>query len=100
MSSLSTANNAYNSAAEILNVKLKRQNNTVSWGFNIQGGTEFSSPLLIQKITPNSLADHCSLRPGDYLLRIGNRSIENYTHNDARAAIVDQGNDLELVVQR
>jgi C-terminal processing protease CtpA/Prc len=100
MSSYSSINHAYNSGAEVLNIRLKRPNNTVSWGFNIQGGKEFSSPLLIQKITPNSLADRCSLKPGDYIIRIGNRSVENFTHNDARNSIIEQGNDLEIVIQR
>jgi C-terminal processing protease CtpA/Prc len=100
MSSYSSINHAYNRGAEVLNIRLKRPNNTVSWGFNIQGGKEFSSPLLIQKITPNSLADRCSLKPGDYIIRIGNRSVENFTHNDARNSIIEQGNDLEIVIQR
>ena len=100
MSSFSSINHAYNSGAQVLNIRLKRPNNSISWGFNIQGGKEFSSPLLVQKITPTRLADRCSLRPGDYLLKIGNRSVEYFTHNDARTSIIEQGNDLELVIQR
>lgn len=100
MSSYSFSNHATNNTIEVLNVKLKRHNNQVSWGFNIQGGREFSSPLVIQKVAPNSLAERCSLKPGDYILKIGYQSVENYTHNDARNAILNQGDDLELTVQR
>ncbi len=35
---------------ELLTIKLKRHAPNVSWGFNIQGGREFSSPLIIQKV--------------------------------------------------
>ena len=35
---------------QVLSVKLQRSDNTVSWGFNVQGGKEFHSPLVIQKV--------------------------------------------------
>ena len=38
------------SVVQVLNVKLQRADNSVSWGFNLQGGKDFHSPLLIQKV--------------------------------------------------
>jgi hypothetical protein len=35
---------------QVLNVKLQRADQSVSWGFNLQGGKDFYSPLLIQKV--------------------------------------------------
>lgn len=87
-------------AVQVLSVKLQRGDNSVSWGFNVQGGKEFHSPLVIQKVNPNSLADKCSIRPGDYILRIGNIISENLSHNQARDAIIRQGNMLEMTLQR
>lgn len=85
---------------QVLNVKLQRNDQTISWGFNVQGGKEFNCPLVIQRVTPNSLADRCSIKPGDFILRVGSMSTEHLTHNQARDAIVRQGNNLELTLQR
>lgn len=38
------------SVVKVLNVKLQRNEPSVSWGFNVQGGKEFHSPLMIQKV--------------------------------------------------
>ena len=84
----------------MLNVKLQRNDQNVSWGFNVQGGKEFNCPLVIQRVTANSLADRCSIRPGDYILRVGTLSTEHLTHNQSRDSIVRQGNSLELTLQR
>ena len=35
---------------EVLSVKLQRTDQSVSWGFNVQGGKEYSCPLVIQKV--------------------------------------------------
>lgn len=85
---------------QVLNVKLQRNDQSVSWGFNVQGGKEFNCPLVIQRVTPSSLADRCSIRPGDFILRVGTMSTEHLTHNQARDSIVRQGNSLELTLQR
>lgn len=46
------------------------------------------------------MAERSSIRQGDYILRIGNIIAENLTHNQARDAIIRQGNSLELTLQR
>ncbi|RNA14513.1 LIM domain-binding 3-like isoform X1, partial [Brachionus plicatilis] len=87
-------------SVQVLNIKLQRSDAGVSWGFVIQGGKEFHSPFVIQKVHPNSLADQASVKPGDYILRIGSHMVENYMHSQAREAITAQGNHLELTIQR
>jgi len=88
------------SVVEVLNVKLQRTDPSVSWGFNVQGGKEFGSPLVIQKVNPGSLAERCSIRPNDYILRVGSLSTEHLSHNQCRDSIVRQGNNMELTLQR
>ena len=88
------------SVVEVLNVKLQRTEPNVSWGFNVQGGKEFNCPLVIQRVNPGSLAERCSIKPGDYILKIGSLSTQHLTHNQARDSIVRQGNMLELTLQR
>ena len=39
------------SLVQVLNVKLQRNDQSVPWGFNVQGGKEFHSPLVIQKVS-------------------------------------------------
>ena len=55
---------------------------------------------LKQKVNIQSLADRCSIKPGDFILKIGNVITENLTHNQARDAIIRQGNFLDLTIQR
>jgi hypothetical protein len=54
----------------------------------------------LKQVTPNSLADSGSMRSGDVIVRIGDRSVDNLTHSDARSAIIELGNYLELTLQR
>jgi hypothetical protein len=109
------------SLIQVLNIRLQRNDCNTPWGFSLQGGAEFHSPIVIHKvkfifcpinncfilkrliqfkITSGSLADRCSVQVGDYVLKIGNVSVEYLTHNQARETIVRQGNNLELTLQR
>ncbi len=47
---------------QVLNVKLKRDDSNVPWGFDVKGGKDLNFPLAIQSVTPNSLADLASIR--------------------------------------
>lgn len=85
---------------QVINVKLQRTDPNVSWGFVVQGGKEFHSPLVVQKVNANSLADRAGVRCTDFILKIGPITTEQLTHSQAREAIVSQGNYLELTLQR
>jgi hypothetical protein len=67
---------------------------------NDLGGTDFGTPLQIQYVNPNSLAEQCGMRTNDYILRIGQISTEYLQHKDAQEQIKRQNNVLEFILQR
>jgi C-terminal processing protease CtpA/Prc len=67
---------------------------------NYLGGTDFGSPLQIQYVNPNSLAEQCGMRTNDYILRIGQISTEYLQHKEAQEQIKRQNNILEFILQR
>lgn len=83
-----------------LEAKLERQESTTPWGFRMQGGKDFSSPITIARVNPGSLAAKCGLQQGDIILKIGNKSCETLKHKDAQDAILSYGNKLDLLLQR
>lgn len=83
-----------------LEAKLERQDSTTPWGFRMQGGKDFSSPITIARVTPGSLAAKCGLTQGDLILKIGNKSSDTLKHKDAQDAIISYGNKLDLLLQR
>lgn len=83
-----------------LEAKLERQESTTPWGFRMQGGKDFSSPITIARVSPGSLAAKCGLLQGDVILKIGNKSSETLKHKDAQDAIIQYGNKLDLLLQR
>ncbi|XP_053393044.1 PDZ and LIM domain protein 3-like [Mercenaria mercenaria] len=83
-----------------LEAKLERQESTTPWGFRMQGGKDFSSPITIARVTAGSLAAKCGLQQGDIILKIGSKASETLKHKDAQDAIVSYGNKLDLLLQR
>lgn len=69
------------------------------WGFRLQGGKDFGSPLAISKITPGSKADLANVSPGDYILEINGYSAANMTHFDAQD-VVKNANELDILLER
>jgi C-terminal processing protease CtpA/Prc len=64
------------------------------------GGRDFGSPLQIQYVNPNSLAEQCGVRIDDYIIRIGQISTEYLQHKEAQEQIKRQNNIVELILQR
>lgn len=87
-------------AVRVLNVKLQRADHNTPWGFNIQGGVEFGSPLSIGKVHLGSLADKAQVQQEDFVLRIGGMTTERMSHAQARESILNQGDYLEMTLQR
>ncbi|XP_050393651.1 PDZ and LIM domain protein Zasp isoform X3 [Patella vulgata] len=83
-----------------LEAKLERAETNTPWGFRMQGGKDFSSPLTIQKVNPGSLAAKCGLQVGDIILKIGILGAETLRHKEAQDTIVASGNRLDLLLQR
>lgn len=85
---------------KVLNVKLQRADHNVSWGFNIQGGIDFGAPLSVGHVHPQSLAEKAQVLQEDFVLRIGGMSTQHMTHAQARDAILQQADYLEMTLQR
>ncbi|ESO87182.1 hypothetical protein LOTGIDRAFT_183623 [Lottia gigantea] len=85
---------------ETLSVHLMRPESGTSWGFRLQGGVDFSTPLSIQVVQPNSVAERSGLKAGDAILRINNTNADSLAHEDAKMEIVRSGNDIQLLIQR
>ncbi|KAL8559138.1 hypothetical protein ACOMHN_046186 [Nucella lapillus] len=83
-----------------LEAKLERIDPNTPWGFRMQGGKDFNSPLSIQRVNPGSLAAKCGLHVGDLILKIGNTDTSILRHKEAQNSIVSAGNRLDLLLQR
>ncbi|CAI9726157.1 and LIM domain 7-like isoform X3 [Octopus vulgaris] len=83
-----------------LEAKLERLDPNTPWGFRMQGGKDFHSALMIQKVTSGSLAAKCGLQSGDIILKIGKLVAETLKHKEAQDAILSYGNKLDLLLQR
>lgn len=84
----------------MFNIKIQRDSNNVSWGFRMQGGRDYGSPLQIQSVNPNSLSEQSGMQSNDYILRIGQISTEFLQHKEAQEQIKRQNNFLDLTLQR
>ncbi|XP_052131402.1 PDZ and LIM domain protein Zasp isoform X5 [Frankliniella occidentalis] len=85
--------------AQLISVKLSRYDNS-PWGFRLQGGKDFGTPLIIQKVNGGSPAEKAGLQAGDAVLRINNIDATALRHKDAQDCIVRAGNNYELAIQR
>ncbi|CAF2818562.1 unnamed protein product [Rotaria sp. Silwood2] len=98
-------------------IRLERESTGRQWGFRLQGwtlnlffvffltkylfylgGSDFSIPLSIQLVNPNTLAHINGLNAGDQVISINGRNVTNLTHQDAKMEITRSGNELELTV--
>ncbi|XP_076444074.1 PDZ and LIM domain protein 3-like isoform X3 [Babylonia areolata] len=85
--------------AEKYVVELRRPSPTTSWGFRLQGGVDFSTPLSVQ-VQPNSVAEQCGLKGGDAILTINGVNTDQLTHEQAKQEIVRADNYIDVLVQR
>ncbi len=79
---------------------IKRPFSNVPFGFKLQGGYEFSIPLSILEVTPNSVADLAGLRPGDAITKVNNTDVSWMEHNRAKQEIVSAGDMFWLTIER
>ncbi|XP_055631158.1 PDZ and LIM domain protein Zasp-like isoform X8 [Toxorhynchites rutilus septentrionalis] len=85
--------------ANLITVRLQRGEGQ-SWGFRLQGGKDFSSPLVLQRVNGGSVADQAGLQPGDALIKVNNTEVFNLRHKEAQDVILAAGNSFELAVSR
>lgn len=72
----------------------------MSWGFRLQGGVDFNTPLSVQVVQPKSVAERCGLRAGDGIISINNTNTDSLTHEQAKMEIIRSCNDIQLTVIR
>jgi len=81
-------------------IVLKKAAVAIPWGFRLQGGIDFASPLMISMVNGGTLAEKFGVRPGDQVVSIAGKNALNLRHNEAKEAIKGAGTTFELVVQR
>ncbi|XP_065207620.1 PDZ and LIM domain protein Zasp isoform X5 [Planococcus citri] len=86
--------------AQLLTIRLTRNDSSTSWGFRLQGGKDFGTPLLIQKVNIGSLAEKAGLQVGDAVIRVNGKEVADVRHKDAQDVIVRAGNLVEFTIQR
>ncbi|XP_011872999.1 PREDICTED: uncharacterized protein LOC105564872 [Vollenhovia emeryi] len=85
--------------AQLISVKLSRFDGS-PWGFRLQGGKDFGTPLVVQKVNSGSPAEAAGLKAGDAVIRVNTTDMYNLRHKDAQDVIVKAGNNFEITVQR
>nr|XP_037874863.1 PDZ and LIM domain protein Zasp [Bombyx mori] len=87
------------SMAQLITVRLNKSDHQ-PLGFRLQGGKDFGTPLVVQKVNGGSAAERAGLQAGDALIRVNNTDVFTLRHQDAQDTIRAAGANLELTVQR
>ncbi|XP_047486848.1 PDZ and LIM domain protein 3-like [Penaeus chinensis] len=85
--------------AKLLNILLQRSDESIPWGFRLQGGADYKKPLTVQRVTPGTLASQ-HLAPGDTILMIEGHDARTLCHFDACDLVKAAGNKVELTVRK
>ncbi|XP_076326094.1 uncharacterized protein LOC143233599 isoform X2 [Tachypleus tridentatus] len=83
----------------LINILLQRSGESIPWGFRLEGGIDKKRPLTISQVIPGTIGNQ-HLKPGDILLRIGDRSATNLTVVEAEEIISQSQNRIELLIQK
>lgn len=81
-------------------ISLRKAAVAIPWGFRLQGGIDFASPLCISMVNGGTIAEKAGLRPADQIVSIGGTNALNLRHNEAKEAIVKAGTSFDIVIQR
>ncbi|XP_048485233.1 PDZ and LIM domain protein Zasp isoform X4 [Plutella xylostella] len=85
--------------AQLITVRLSKADHQ-PLGFRLQGGKDFGTPLVVQKVNGGSSAERAGLQAGDALIRVNSTDVYTLRHQEAQDAIRAAGASLELTVQR
>lgn len=85
--------------AQLITVRLNKADQQ-PLGFRLQGGKDFGTPLVVQKVNGGSAAERAGLQAGDALIRVNTTEVYLLRHQEAQDAIRAAGGNLELTVQR
>uniref|UniRef100_A0A1Y1MJT0 PDZ domain-containing protein n=1 Tax=Photinus pyralis TaxID=7054 RepID=A0A1Y1MJT0_PHOPY len=85
--------------ANLICVRLNK-GDAPSWGFRLQGGKDFGTPLVVQKVIGGSPAERAGLIAGDTVIKINNTDVFNLRHKDAQDVILRAGNAFDVAIHR
>ncbi|KAM3962849.1 Z band alternatively spliced PDZ-motif protein 52 isoform 6-T6 [Aphomia sociella] len=85
--------------AQLITVRLNKSDQQ-PLGFRLQGGKDFGTPLVVQKVNGGSAAERAGLQAGDALIRVNSTDVYTLRHQEAQDTIRGAGTALELTVQR
>lgn len=88
-----------NMTAPMIPITLERQDPTQSWGFRLQGGSDYRLNLSVKKVVPNTPA-HNRLHPGDVIVAIQGQDASNMSHQQSHDLIKSAGVGLTLMVRK
>lgn len=80
-------------------VCLQRDALSTPWGFRLQGGKDFKTPLTVQRVFVGSPADG-ELHRGDAILGINGYDASNMIHKQAQDLIKNAGGTISLIVRK
>lgn len=85
--------------APMIPIYLERQDPNQSWGFRLQGGSDYRLNLSVKKVVPNTPA-HNRLHPGDVIVAIQGQDATGLSHQQSHDLIKAAGNGLNLMVRK
>ncbi|XP_039748853.1 PDZ and LIM domain protein Zasp isoform X2 [Pararge aegeria] len=85
--------------AQLITVRLNKSDQQ-PLGFRLQGGKDFGTPLVVQKVNGGGAAERAGLQAGDALIRVNTTDVYTLRHQEAQDTIRAAGPALELTVQR
>uniref|UniRef100_A0A1I8JD03 PDZ domain-containing protein n=1 Tax=Macrostomum lignano TaxID=282301 RepID=A0A1I8JD03_9PLAT len=80
-------------------VRLYRDSLQTPWGFRVQGGADFHTPLTVQRVFTGSPAEG-ELHRGDTVVGIDNYDATTMLHSEAQDVIKNSGGTLLLNIRR
>ena len=81
------------------NITLFRDSLSTPWGFRLEGGRDYGTPLTIQRVFAGSPAA-VDLQRGDVILSIQSRDAASLFHQDANDMIRNSGGSIHLAIRR
>jgi len=83
-----------------MEIKLRRNESSQSWGFRLKGGADQGTPIFIEGVAKNGRGMNGGLRAGDLVVTICGRNVHGLTHDQVKGEILRAGNDLDILIKR
>ncbi|TRY54660.1 hypothetical protein DNTS_031201 [Danionella cerebrum] len=83
-----------------MNIYCVTLNGPAPWGFRLQGGKDFNTPLTVSRLTPGGKAAQAGVSVGDWVVSIFDANAEEMTHVEAQNNIRAATDSLKLTLSR